>query len=812
MELVTTVAASSADSEEDKTGEVVFESSLPIVVSDRFEEIKALKLKEFPLRPEILQEIIHWHDRFNPKKYLVEFHKNVNSAGGSKCTLICPDKNCGFNISIRYYKGFWKICKHPNFLEQLFHKDICTVDTNTAVPDSILGVDQNEHASIVNEDEAITVLKSMEFSSRAEALNAIREWQASLNPPKHVIGSAKVSISSSKTLFIQVCPDSNCEFHVSVERTKGVWKLVSSQDTTDRLYHSKGCTISGKNRLVRLSSPAIRMDLGIATSSSEAVHDASDSSNSAIISNDLSALKIRDFSCRSEVVHEVRQWHDRSFPDKCLVAFKRDKRNLKLQTLVCPDINCGFNISMQYTLQNHVGVWRIGTDPDFVEQLNHKAECAIARPEPLAIGDVAEEDHSTSAHGEDEAKPSSTLENLGILASCAQILEDDGSGSSSSSNVPNNTNNDEEIAALKNQEFSTRPEIVHAISLWQARQQPPKHLIGCNKSRCSSRHTLVCTDRNCGFNISIQCTIKNFSGTWKVGIHPDFVEQLQHSADCTPPVVGKVRARVAAEILLEKGKLDLKGRALIQKSQEMGFQLGKSFFSNKRFKVLGAPVKASKKKEASKSSTTKEVLEEPATAEVDNGGGNSSGSGSGKDISEDQKALKRKRAREGMAKYRAEMSEEQRSEERRKARTAMAKHRAQINANMLQQAGLLDTQPQTSSQRQRAWSRDSTVNSSVEGTSRSKSKGEQQQVQQQDSSNWEMVCTKMRMHIDQITQNPLDESVDESVEIGDMCFSKQPELDEEVAIVADGTIDFGVKRSRGRKRKVREAVTEAAAV
>eukprot|EP01036_Dinobryon_divergens_P026462 gene26462-35120_t len=809
MDLAEDNSCESAGPPRAEDGEEVFILTAPIVASDRFEDIKALKIKEFSLRTDILQEIILWHDRFNPKKYLVEFHKNVNSAGSCKSTLICPDKNCGFNISIRYYKGSWKICKHSNFLEQLIHKDTCTVDTTNAAADDSQGICENDwNGSIVNDDESVAILKSREFSSRAEALNAIREWQASLNPPKHVIGSGKTS--SNKV----ICPDSNCEFNVSIERVRvnntQIWKMVSPSDSTERLHHSKGCTISGKNRLVRLCSPAIGLD--IATSSSTTnnteANQVDNNGNPTALSdsNDdiLSALKMRDFSCRSEVVHEVQLWHDRSFPEKCLVAFRREKRSLKLHTLVCPDVNCGFNISMQYIFQNHVGIWKIGIDPDFIEQLYHKDICATARPEPVTIVGVPD-DHSTSAQGEADVKTSSNMENLGILASCAQILDDDGIGSSSSSSshIHNSSNNEDEIAALKNREFSSRPEIVHAISLWQARQQPPKHLVGCNKSRCSSRHTLVCSDRNCGFNISIQCIIKNFAGTWRIGSHPDFVEQLQHSAECTPPVAGKVRARVAAEILLEKGKLDLKGKALMQKSQEMGFHLGKSFFSNKRFEGLGPPKKTVKKRYSSKEKVGEP--ETPATEDGDIGGGNSnssgSGNGSGKEISEEQKALMRRRAREGMAKYRSEMTAEQRSEERRKARAAMARYRAQLNMNILQRSELHENQSQHSQQGQRTWSKDSSVNSNTGGSGSAMSEGNgEPPQQQQDSSNWELVCTKMRMHIDQMTQNPLDEIV----EIGDVYPPKQPELGEDVAVVVDGSADSALPRKRGRKRRVRD--------
>jgi hypothetical protein len=160
----------------------------------------------------------------------------------------------------------------------------------------------------------------------------------------------------------------------------------------------------------------------------------------------------------------------------------------------------------------------------------------------------------------------------------------------------------------------------------------------------------------------------------------------------------------------------------------------------------------------------------------------------------------RKRAREGMAKYRSEMTAEQRSEERRKARAAMAKYRAQLNIqNILQRSELHENQSQHSQQGQRTWSKDSSVNSNTGGSAISEGNGEPQQLQQ-DSSNWELVCTKMRMHIDQMTQNPLDEPV----EIGGMYLPKQPELDEEEAVVVDNSADFPVQRKRGRKRRVRD--------
>jgi len=134
-----------------------------------------------------------------------------------------------------------------------------------------------------------------------------------------------------------------------------------------------------------------------------------------------------------------------------------------------------------------------------------------------------------------------------------------------------NTENDE-IIGLKNREFACRPEIVHEIGLWQARNNPPKYLVGYNKTNCSTRHTLVCPDKACGFNISIQYTKRNRVGSWKIGSHPDFIEQLFHKADCA--TVGKVRLRVAADILREKGEINLAGRAILEKSNELGFCLG----------------------------------------------------------------------------------------------------------------------------------------------------------------------------------------------------------------------------------------------
>ena len=76
------------------------------------------------------------------------------------------------------------------------------------------------------------------------------------------------------------------------------------------------------------------------------------------------------------------------------------------------------------------------------------------------------------------------------------------------------------------------------IGLWQASLEPPKYLVEYSKSRCSSRqNTLVCPDKNCGFNISIQYRYitnnrPNVS-SWKIGAQPGFVEQLYHNDSCT---------------------------------------------------------------------------------------------------------------------------------------------------------------------------------------------------------------------------------------------------------------------------------------
>eukprot|EP01036_Dinobryon_divergens_P031877 gene31877-41363_t len=133
---------------------------------------------------------------------------------------------------------------------------------------------------------------------------------------------------------------------------------------------------------------------------------------------------------------------------------------------------------------------------------------------------------------------------------------------------------DSQIQLLKSREFSSRPDITHEIALWQGRLHPPKYLVGFNRNNCSTRHTLVCPDKNCGFNISIQYTTRNRVGSWKIGNHPDFVEQLYHKVECSAQ--GKVRIRVAADILKEKGDFNLSGRALINKSNELGFFLGAS--------------------------------------------------------------------------------------------------------------------------------------------------------------------------------------------------------------------------------------------
>ena len=131
------------------------------------------------------------------------------------------------------------------------------------------------------------------------------------------------------------------------------------------------------------------------------------------------------------------------------------------------------------------------------------------------------------------------------------------SGEHFNTNTGNNTF-DSQIQLLKSREFSTRPDITHAIGLWQGRLNPPKYLIGYNRNNCSTRHTLVCPDKNCGFNISIQYTTRNRVGSWKIGNHPDFVEQLYHKAECSAQ--GKVSIRVAADILKEKGDFNLSGR------------------------------------------------------------------------------------------------------------------------------------------------------------------------------------------------------------------------------------------------------------
>ena len=117
---------------------------------------------------------------------------------------------------------------------------------------------------------------------------------------------------------------------------------------------------------------------------------------------------------------------------------------------------------------------------------------------------------------------------------------------------------DHQIQLLKSREFLSRPAITHEISLWQGRLNPPKYLVGFNRNNCSTRHTLICPDKNCGFNISIQYTMRNRVGSWKIGSHPEFVEQLFHKADCS--ATGKVSIRVAAEILEERGYLNLSGK------------------------------------------------------------------------------------------------------------------------------------------------------------------------------------------------------------------------------------------------------------
>ena len=581
------------------------------VITD--EEINSLKSRDFTFRTDIINEIGLWHDRLNPRKYLIEYYKGRYSIGSTRTTLICPDRNCGFNISIRYAKGFWKICSLPNFVEQLFHKPECPVgiengDSSSMMIEPMLETVEHSGAQ-TNGDDEITALKSKEFSTRAEILNEIRLWQSRLNPPKHLIGCKKKTRSNTRHTLI--CPDENCSFTVSIQcinRNKvGHWKIGPHPDYVEQLCHSANCTVAGKSRLIRASASAnADPDRSIHSDADDfclAVEGSSEGIdlNEEIVSTqailptttddlELAGLRARDFSCRTEIVHAIKIWHDRLNPQKSLVTFKRKSRQTAKHTLICPDPSCGFNISMQCTTRNRVGSWRIGPDPDFSEQLFHKQDCIAARCQ------TADDDgnHSTSAQESEDAYnlPSNptSMENLGILASCAQILDGDGNENNESRQMEN-ASNEEEIAALKSREFRTRPEIVHAISLWQGRLKPPKHLIGFNKSRCSSRHTLICPDRNCGFNISIQSIIRNKEGVWKVGTHPDFVEQLVHRPDCRPPAAGKVRLRVAADILHEKGTLDLDGKALMEKSKEMGFKLGRAFFSKKRFELLKPAVK-----------------------------------------------------------------------------------------------------------------------------------------------------------------------------------------------------------------------------